>query len=64
MTIDKNTPEFQELLQKARIFFNRAYWTEKKIEEEKPLILYQLVSIPSEDLELYRESRRHLSVAL
>ena len=40
MSIDKNTPEFQELLQKARIFFSRAYWPEKKT-EEKPLILYQ-----------------------
>ena len=52
MSIDKNTPEFQELLQKARIFFSRAYWPEKK-EDDKPLIFYQLsYNLTEDDIEL------------
>ncbi len=52
MNIDKNTPKFQELLQKARIFFSRSYWPEKK-EDDKPLIFYQLsYNLTEDDIEL------------
>ena len=52
MKIDKNMPEFQDLLQKARIFFSRAYWPEKK-EDDKPLIFYQLsYNLTEDDIEL------------
>ena len=50
MQINKNTTEFQELLQKARIFFSRAYWPEQKKEEE--LVFYQLGTVSPKDLEL------------